>query len=280
MVNRPYYRRTGLPTPVISITEMINRALLPSTFTLDKFGVNPIVTVSSDPEDIWEGGGEYPFSTSADIISISSSNAGDTQDISIQGLGADGREVIQNVTLQGQTVVPLTTPLLRVYRMENESNVNLLGTVYCYSGTEATLGVPSGGSVKKAIINNGNNQTLMAIYTIPLGKVGFLYRGEIGIIFTGAVGTGVNFLRGTYKSRRYGGVFKVKKELSCINQGSSNYVDKRTFPDIIPALTDIKLVAEEVSADMGCWGTFDIMLVDETEFTQEYLTNIGQPSSV
>ena len=54
--------------------------------------------------------------------------------------------------------------------------------------------------------------------------------------------------------------------------------DTRRFPDIIPALTDIKLTAEEVSGDMGITGSFDILLVEESKLSSAFLTAIGQSS--
>ena len=261
----------------VGIGLAINMGLLSGYSTIDKFGLNSLITTATDPEDVWEGGGVYPFSNTADIVSLSSSDVDDDQDIMIIGLDADGNEKIQTITLNGQTRVALDTALLRVYRMSNESDTNLEGTVYCYSGTANTAGVPSGASVEKARITNGNNQTLMAIYTIPKGKVGFLLRGEVGLEFTGAIGSGVNFARIAYKSRRSGKVFKIKKVISLLTYGDSNYVDKRSFPDIIPSLTDIKINVMEVSDDMGVWSTFDIMLVDEKKFGNGYLTYIGQP---
>lgn len=250
--------------------------LPPGYSKIDKFGYNPLITTGTDPEDVWEAGGLYPFSTSADIVSLSSSDNGDTEDIIVVGLDADGYEVEQTIALAGQTRVALTTPLWRVYRMENEGTSDLVGTVYCYSGTANTGGVPSGGSITKAIIDNGNNQTLMALYTIPKGKVGYLFRGEVGMQFTGAIGAGVNFARCQYQSRRFGKVFKVKKDISLVNYGSTNYADKRSFPDVIPSLTDIKINVHEVSTDLGVWATLDIMLIDETKFSQAFLTAIGQ----
>ena len=233
--------------------------------TLDKFGENLLITTGTDPEDVWEGGGLYPFSDTADIISLSSSDNGDTQDILVIGLDADGNEVEQTITLQGQTRVALTTPLWRVYRMSNEADAgnDLAGTVYCYSGTTNTLGVPSGGSVTKAIIDNGNNQTLMAVYTIPAGKWGFLYRGEVGMNIT-STGTSSNeYAKVYYKSRRFGKVFQIKKSISVLSNGNSVFQDERSFPDPIPPLTDIKIEVAEVSDDMGIWSTFDILLMDE-----------------
>lgn len=246
--------------------------------SLDKFGYNPLVTTATDPEDIWEYGGIYTFSTTADIVSISSSNAGDTQDIIILGQTADGVEVEQTATLNGQTTVSLTTPLWRVYRMENNASTggDIAGTVYCYVGTSQTAGVPNNATDVRAIIDNGNNQTQMAIYTIPTGKVGFLCRGEVGMQFTGSVGAGNQFARIQYKSRRFGKVFKVKKTFSLLNVGSSIYQDERCYPDIIPSGTDIVITVQEVSDDMGMWATFDIELVDETKFDPTFLTAIGQ----
>jgi len=53
-------------------------------------------------------------------------------------------------------------------------------------------------------------------------------------------------------------------------------MEDRTFPDIIPALTDIKITVEEVSATMGVTGTFDILLIDERFLQPTLLAAIGQ----
>jgi len=264
---------------VRDFTLAVNMGQIPGYSTQDKFGENPDIDTGTDPEDIWEGEGLYPWSTSADIVSLSSSDNSDTQDILVLGLDATGAEVEQTITLTGQTRVALTTPLWRVYRMSNEADDggDLAGTAYCYSGTTATGGVPSGGSVIKALIDNGNNQTLMAIYTVPLGKVGFLHKGEVGMSRAQTAG----FARCAYYSRRYGKVFQVKKRVDLTNAGSSVFQDTRSFPDIIPALTDIRLTCEEVSANnTGVFGAFDILLADESELSDAFLTAIGQPTSV
>lgn len=157
--------------------------------------------------------------------------------------------------------------------MENDGAVDLQGTVYCYTGT-STGGAPPLAN-QRAVIDNGNNRTLMALYTIPLGKVGFLCRGEIGISRSQTSGNA----RCAYYSRRFGKVFTIKKRVDLVNSGSSLYQDERCFPDVIPAKTDIKLTVESVSANnTGIFGTFDIMLVDENKFSSEFLTAIGQPS--
>jgi len=114
----------------------------------------------------------------------------------------------------------------------------------------------------------------MALYTIPKGKVGFLFRGELGASRAATSGES----RCAYYSRRFGKVFKIKKRVNLSNSGTSVYQDDRSFPDIIPSLTDIKLRVESVSSNgTGIFGTFDILLIDEGQFNTTYLQAIGQP---
>lgn len=261
----------------MSFSESVAMGLIDGYWYVDKFGYNPLVTTSTDPEDVWEGGGTYTFSTSADIVSLSSSEAGDSQDIKVLGQTLDGTEIEQTVTLSGQSVVTLGTPLYRVYRMQNMGTTDITGTVYCYVGTDQTGGVPNSSTDIRAIINNGNNQTLMCIYTIPKGKVAFIYRGEAGLSYSGGVSAGTQYAEFAYLSRRPGEVFKIKKRWTCISTGSSNYSDKRSFPDVVPAGVDLKLTAYEVSEDLSVWGTLDLMLVDEDQLTTAFLQTIGQP---
>jgi hypothetical protein len=70
-----------------------------------------------------------------------------------------------------------------------------------------------------------------------------------------------------YKSRRKGGVFKIKKTIGLQSAGTSYFKDIRTIPDIIPPLTDIKLSCKSVSAnDTGIAGGFQIVLIKDSRF--------------
>lgn len=256
---------------------------------IDKYGENPEVTTGTDPEDIWEYGGIYTFTVDAGTTyHMSSSDNADTQTMEFQVLTVDGEdnwnpEVFEQ-DLVGQTktalVPPSGNPIVRITRMQNVDNSNLAGTMYVYEDdTTTTPGVPDTATKVRAIIDNGNNQTLMAIYTIPTGKVGFLFRGEIGLTYTAGV-QATDFALADYRSRRFGKVFKTKKRLTCITTGNSSYLDKRSFPDVIPAKTDIVLRVEQVSSTMGVWGTLDILLVDENTLPDAYLSAIGQIKKV
>jgi len=251
--------------------------LIKGVSVVDKFG--SIDSTPITPATIWTFGstvGEYTYDDNADIISISSDNALDTQPIVIRGLDNDGNEVSQTITLQGQTRVSLTTPLWRVFRAENDADFGntINGTGYVYTGTTETAGTPPNANVRLTM--DDRNQTLMSLYTVPLGKVGFLYRGELGA--TRSVSSGD--AQCAYYSRRLNKEFLIKKELDLSVTGTSIYKDNRSFPDIIPALTDIQLkVNESRNSSIGLFGTFDIFLVDEDLIPDLTLQQIGQPTS-
>jgi len=252
---------------------------------IDKFGFNHTITTLTDPEDIWEGGGKYNYDANgtAPIVSLASNNAADINiPISILGLDINGNRVSQTINTNaanGTTRVALTTPLWRIFRMENEGTVSLQGILFCYTGTGT---VPTIGDANiRAIIDDGNNQTQMALYTIPKGKVGFLYYGELALESTSATPTTTaQYANTQYKSRRYGKIFKTKKTIPLLTNGTSIFQEERRFPDIIPDLTDIKLTAKEVSAEMGITGAFDILLVDEKLFPESLLIALGQSNYV
>lgn len=259
----------------------VSAGLVDGLSTVDKFGRNQDVDIATAPEDVWEFGGLYNYDTfgTAPILYISSSDALDVgQTIDVQGLDITGAMVNQIATTNGQNNVTLTTPLWRVFRMVNESDVgnDLAGILYCHTDPTPTAGVPAGISVR-SIIDDGNNQTLMALYTIPLGKVGFLYRGELGIGATGNAGALAENADVQYRSRRLGKVFTVKKAVNLMIGGNPIYQDERPFPDIVPDLVDIKITVESVTDDnTKTWATFDILLVDESKLEPAFLQAIGQ----
>jgi len=228
---------------------------------IDIFGFNSLIS-ESESADVWEGGGKYVYDVygTAPIESLVSNDNTDNVPIKITGLNIEGIEVEQIVNLNGSTRVSLNIPLWRIFKMENDGASDLKGCVFCYTGTGNVPNI--GDNTIRCIIKGNNNKSLMGIYTIPKGKTGYLVKGEFGIEFTGNVGAGTNYATCHYESRRINKTFKVKKKISLITLGCSLYTDKRSFPDPIPELTDIKLVVDEVSENIGIWGAFDILLKD------------------
>lgn len=246
---------------------------------------------------VWTATGTTPTTwtnesilNTTDIGEVSSTNAADTQIIEFKGLLGDGTSKTGYAKLSGTTTVNIfSNPdgltgdqinYWRIFRAENlaDAGGDLAGVLYVYVNGAAvggaTAGEPDNDVDVKLVINDGNNQTLMSIITIEKGKVGFLFRGEGGISRGGGVSAEAIL---SYRSRRFGKVFKVKKRIAAVSQGSSNYQDVRSAPDIVPALTDIVLRVDEVSASLGLWGTLDLLLLDESLLKPEFLTLIGQP---
>lgn len=248
---------------------------IPGYSIVDKFGANPIITTTSDPEDIIEQGGIQKLAEfgTAPITFLSSSNALDNQIIEITGLDIDGFTISQDAQLDGLNNVILATPMFRVFTMETNDSTSFIGTIYCHDDAAPTLGVPLAANIY-AIATIANQRTLSCSYTIPAGKVGFLYRGELGIEVEGNAGTLSDFTRFVYLSRRLGKVFTSKKRVTVMaSQGS--YQDNRPFPDILPPLTDIKIQAQEVSATMGTWGSLSILLVDEEMLSPQLIAALS-----
>ena len=140
------------------------------TTHVNKFGRNAAV-VSGGTEEIWDGSAAYVFPATALMTSISQTADQATmrgQVVEIQGLDASWDAVTQNATLNAAnttTVVTLTTALIRVFRMKVLADVV----------TDQDIRVHNAGETQDyAIILAGNNQTLMAIYTVPNGKTAYM----------------------------------------------------------------------------------------------------------
>lgn len=218
-------------------------------FPLFKFGKAPDFDTADGFVDVWDGaddGGinqmQYTYSTSAAIDTISSDDVTDTEPIEVQGLTADYTLTVQEATLNGQNKVTLTTPLLRVFRMKNIGTTDIAGNVYCYEDGAITLGVPDDKTTIRAMIQGDNNQTLMALYTVPLGyeiHMDVYWASMAVVAFPGDVYANIQL-----KSRLEGGVFQLKNEIDLLSSGNSTIqrpAGKTTF--LLPEKTDIAMRA-------------------------------------
>lgn len=205
----------------------------------------------------------YNFSTTAAIDSLSSSNNWDTQDIEVQWLDSNYDLVTQTVTITWQSRKALTTSLIRVFRMKNVWTTDLVGTLYCYENTAITAGVPNDTSKIRAEINNWNNQTLMALYTIPRGKTWYLtcwHAAQANVtwwLFSTDGASTVKLL-----ARPFWQVFQLKHISTLKSNGSSHIQHFFKVPKVYSEKTDIKLEANtSVDGSAVAWW-FIIILID------------------
>jgi len=243
-----------------------NGTVLGSTF-VHKFGAAP----DFDPNDgfvtVWDGaddGGtnamQYTYSATADIDTLSSSSASDTFDVEVQGLDTNWNLVNQTVTLTGQTPVPLSTKLIRVFRLKNVGAADNVGVVYCFaSGGTVTAGVPQTATDIRAQIGVANNQTLMAIYTVPAGKTAYMRSWTAST--AGAKQDSQHTIE--LRVRPEGQVFQIKHKANIAVTGTSHIQHEFIEPEVYSAKSDIEMRADTDTIQSGVAAGFDIVLIDD-----------------
>lgn len=230
-----------------------------------KFGLNPDVDATPD-EDIWDLGGAYVFPSDAGVaMTVSSSDANDddggtgAEGVDIIGLGADGTVKRVTAVMDGQTGVVIGT-FSRVFRIIVTGTQTNAGIIYVGSGT-VTTGVPAN---KFAAILAGNNQTHMAIFTIPSNMEGLLINWCASLQ---GVGTKSATIHPMYRCE---GQLLVPKDHALLAQnGETNVVRPYTIGDYLPAFTDVLIRADSASADLVIVAGFEILLKQTTNPTSD-----------
>ncbi len=133
-------------------------------------GNNPDIDILSVPEDVWTGGGVYPWMTASTALEILSNSANDAaagtgaRTVLINGLDANYVPVVQTITLNGVTPVALTSNLFRI----NSAFIMSAGTGKINAG-DITIR-DSGGGTTRAILPLGYGITRQSMYTVPAGS--------------------------------------------------------------------------------------------------------------
>lgn len=232
-----------------------------------KFGSAPDFDYTDGQVTVWDGAEDgttwekfvYTYSTTADIQYISSSDNGDTGEVKIQGLDSDFNLVTQVKNLTGQTSATLTTPLVRVFRMKNNSNVDFSGHVFVSTSTAPGTGIPTVADIR-CIVQPENNQTEMAIYTVPAGKKAYVrswYASSAGANKTTNI-----IIR--LRAREQGGVWQLKHKMAW--NGEYPYQHEYHDPEKFEEKVDIEMTCELTAS--GVTGAaisagFDIALIDD-----------------
>ncbi len=161
---------SSYPTPPTDFLLEVAKGNIGGVVGVNKFGRNMDIAAGTT-EDIWDGSALYSFPATALMTSISQTTdqvAMRGATIEVQGLDASWDAVTQNATLDASdttTVVTLTTALIRCFRMKVLANVVGASEIRVHN---------AGETQDYAIIGTGNNQTEMAIYTVPNGKTAYL----------------------------------------------------------------------------------------------------------
>jgi hypothetical protein len=219
-----------------------------------KFGRNPDIDTGAE-ETVWEGGGVYPFQSTAQSLEVLSSDANDTsagtgaRTITLIGQDANNVEQTQVITLNGTTPVAITGTWLRVYRC----SVTTAGSGAVNAGA-LTIRIAGGGTTL-LVVGIGNGQTLMAVYTIPSGYTGYLTSYYASANATPTLPS----IDLKLFTKPMGGVVNLKHQ-QALSSGIA-YKYKFDAPFKILQKTDIYLNATSSVNNTDVCGGFDIILV-------------------
>ena len=163
--------------------------------------------------------------------------------------------------MNGQTAVNTTKSYLRInrgiVRSAGSGGANA-GTIYAGTGT-VTAGVPA--NVYLSINGDGDNQTLMSLWTVPAGYTAFLTKMAL------STGTSTNtqaVLNASLVARPYGEVFQIKERFTLTDGAHEQFY---TFPLRFTEKTDLEMRAFSSSGSVS----FDVSA--SMEFV--YIQNVG-----
>jgi len=232
----------------------------PAATTINKFGASPEVALNTR-EDIWDGAGQYTYATTAAITHIragvdSATTQGAT--IEVQGLDTNWAQVTQTKDLDGTTStveVELDTPLIRVFRMKVLEDAVMDQQIWA-GDDDFVVGAAS------AIIGIGNNQTLMALYTVPAGKTAYLTSYYANVVDT-TNKTPTSTEIGLWVADRDNGYeFQLKHQVG-IAEGGGGFQHAFNPYYKFTEKTDIKITALPADEPAHVHGGFDLLLVND-----------------
>ena len=216
---------------------------------IHKFGAVPAMSQNTTGT-IWDiNDTTYPWSSfdTAGTLSIPAVNASDNgKSIVLVGLDNDYLELTETVTVSSSGATTTTQSFKRIFR------------AYVTNGSITNVGdiVVQKGGTTVATIKAGKAQTLMAVYTVPAGKTGYLLKG-VATCQAGADATGDMFVRYFGQdSFRVGHTFEVSGT-------GGEYLYDFGVPVKIPAKSDIDVRCSVRSNNARVTAAFDIILDED-----------------
>jgi len=224
----------------------VSRGLIDGHKRIFKFGYNGLI--QNVEETIWDVGGLYAYPSSAVTMTATSSSGATDENVqvTIQGLDTNYAELSETVTLNASGTATTTGSFLRVYR------------AFVASGTASAGDISiTNSSTTYASIDSDEQQSLMALWTVPAGYTAYLFQ-----IDTTAF-TVQNNKVATIRmiTRELNSVFRTQQKFDLF-EGS--YHQDITCPQPIPEKTDIEFraIADSSNADLRVSTTFDIIYIE------------------
>lgn len=257
---------TGTITSVTTVTRIIDTG---ATFIADgvtagdvfindtgkEHGV--IINVSSETEVVIERfmsdcGPGLRGGIIGDTYRIASSADTGAAVILLIGLNASWEAECEYVILNGTTNVTTTKSYQRIFRM----TIVLAGSSGWNEGNISAT-AQTDGTVTAHIFAQ-DNQSQMAIYTIPANTMGYIISYYLNMV---KPVTGVKVVYDLL-IHPFGEVWQVKHHKGLVNEGTSDLQHDYEVPLAIPPKADIKIRATSSANDVDVAAGFDLILVD------------------
>jgi hypothetical protein len=226
----------------------VSRGKVRGASQVHKFGAVPAMSQNTTGT-IWDKNDTiYPWSAfaTAGVITASIADASDNgKVVTVLGLDANYNEASDTFTLSSTQTVAGTTQFIRVFRAYVSTGDSNVGDVNF---------TKNGVDVLRITATKG--QTLMAIYTVPAGKTGYLYQG-VCTAQASADGTGNMFVR--YFGQT---AFRIGHSFEVAGVGGQYDYDF-SFPIQLPEKTDIDVRITTRTNNGRYTSAFDILLIDE-----------------
>jgi len=224
-----------------------------------KFGRNTDIGVNE--EVIWDLGGDYTFLNTAERLNISSNNILDNGylqldgawDLVIYGLDENYTEIIEYIVLNGTTPVTTTQSFLRTYR----AHILKSGLATAIdNANEGDILIETFSGIDQAGILQHNGQTLMAAFTTPANKTGYI----TGVSAFAGEGKSI-FLKGKVRNCNTNNCsFSVKYTLDLYQ---NNFFGDLVVPLRVPEKTDMVFTGQSSSpAGVDSAAAFGIIIID------------------
>lgn len=226
----------------------IARGHIPNHYHTHKFGAVPAMS-QNQTGTIWDVNDTvYPWSAwaTAGTVTALAVNASDNgKDLILVGLGENFNEQTDTIVLSSSGAVVSNKSFIRLYRgyIDNGSATNVADITVQKNSTTVLR------------IKAGKAQTLMAIYTIPADKTGYLIHGAC-TCQAGADATGNMYVR--YNGNE---AFRVGHSFEVSGTGGQ-YDYNFGVPISIPEKSDIDVRATVRSNNARITAAFDIILID------------------
>ena len=196
-------------------------------------------------QTIWSYSGAYPWSSlgSPATIHATSTDTNDTGvELHVEGLDENWDLASQRVTLNGTNNIPLSGSWRRVFRAYTCNDTKSNGDIHVELDTDNTV---------IAHVPITEQQTLMAVYTVPRGYTAYL------TCFDCTISRNEDMLF-RLRTREPGGVFRTQ-HIAQVYQTPYRY-DYTVFKRV-DEMTDIEFTGEPTNNNVAAHAAFDLILI-------------------